>query len=260
MAQPVLAADETCDALTADWRVIQRRGGHRYSIDDVAVAWLATKLRPEARRVVDLGCGLGSVLLMVAWRLPHARLLGVEAQPLSYDLALRNLALNECGDRARVIEGDLRDPLVIEHARADGPIDIVTGTPPYYRPGHAIVSPDTQRAYARVEMRGGIEAYTLAAAQLLAEDGLFVTVIKPERPDRLIPASNAAGLHVVVSVDLVKLPGQSPFLTLAAMSRTFTPHVRLSPIVTRDEQHNRTPEHVALRRHFGLATAEEESP
>src|SRR5262245_41566407 len=103
------ATDETCDALTADWRVIQRRRGHRYSIDDVAVAWLATTMRPGARRALDLGCGIGSVLLMVAWKLPHARLVGVEVEELSIDLARRNMGLNGCSDRVDLVHGDLRD-------------------------------------------------------------------------------------------------------------------------------------------------------
>ncbi|MCC7537264.1 MAG: methyltransferase [Deltaproteobacteria bacterium] len=257
MGLPELADEETCDALTAEWRVIQRRGGHRYSIDDVSVAWLATSLRPDARRVLDLGCGLGSVLLMTAWRLRDARLVGIEAQSQSFGLALRNLALNGCDDRVRVIHGDLRDAAVCESARRDGPFDLVTGTPPYYRPGRALVSPDTQRAYARVELRGGIEEYTLAAARVLADHGMFVTVLKPESPDRLAPAASAAGLHVVLLRDLVKSPGRPPFLTLAAMSPTPAPTERLAPIVTRDEHGRRTAEHVALRRHFGLSTTDD---
>jgi len=54
--------DLTDDALTDRVRVLQRRSGHRYSVDDVATAWLALRTMPEARACLDLGCGIGSVL------------------------------------------------------------------------------------------------------------------------------------------------------------------------------------------------------
>jgi tRNA1(Val) A37 N6-methylase TrmN6 len=41
--------------------------------------------------VLDLGCGIGSVLLMLAWRFPDAAVVGVEAQALSLDLARRSI-------------------------------------------------------------------------------------------------------------------------------------------------------------------------
>jgi tRNA1Val (adenine37-N6)-methyltransferase len=55
----------SCDALTADFRLFQRRRGHRFSLDDLATAWVAARARPDARVVLDLGCGVASVLLMV---------------------------------------------------------------------------------------------------------------------------------------------------------------------------------------------------
>ena len=80
------------DAIAGTFRVLQRVRGHRYSLDDVATAWEAARARPSAVRVLDLGCGLGSVLLMLAWKLPDARLVGVEAQDISLALARRNVA------------------------------------------------------------------------------------------------------------------------------------------------------------------------
>src|SRR5207302_1807729 len=104
---PVADDELTCDALTADFRLLQRRRGHRYSLDDLATAWVGARARPEARAVLDLGCGCGSVLLMVAWRLREARLFGVEAQEESAALARRSVELNGLGGRASIERGDL---------------------------------------------------------------------------------------------------------------------------------------------------------
>ncbi len=45
--------DITCDAITATFRLFQRRRGHRFSLDDLATAWEAARARPEASSVVD---------------------------------------------------------------------------------------------------------------------------------------------------------------------------------------------------------------
>src|SRR5262245_7239106 len=79
--------------LSGDWRILQRVRGHRWSLDDLVTAWAAaeeTAATPPAR-IVDLGCGIGAVLMMVAWRFPAARCVGIEAQAVSVDLARRSL-------------------------------------------------------------------------------------------------------------------------------------------------------------------------
>src|SRR5215510_4668330 len=95
-------SDLTDDALTERVRVAQRRGGHRYSFDDVVTAWVAARAVPSANTYLDLGCGLGSVLLMVADRVPGARAVGIEAQQESFELAKHNVERSWCADRVRV--------------------------------------------------------------------------------------------------------------------------------------------------------------
>ena len=94
LAAAVVQDELTSDAITASFRLLQRRRGHRFSLDDLATAWEAARARPEAQRYLDLGCGVGSVLLMVAWKLPAARVLGVEAQEISFALAKRRRRIN----------------------------------------------------------------------------------------------------------------------------------------------------------------------
>ena len=60
-------------------------------------------------RCLDLGCGIGSVLMMVAWQFPNATCLGVEAQTLSASMARRSLQYNGADDRVKVILKDLRE-------------------------------------------------------------------------------------------------------------------------------------------------------
>jgi len=60
-SEDALLADDplTDDLLTADFRLLQRKRGHRYSLDDVATAFEGARALPEAETVCDLGCGMG---------------------------------------------------------------------------------------------------------------------------------------------------------------------------------------------------------
>jgi tRNA1Val (adenine37-N6)-methyltransferase len=247
----------TDDALTASFRVWQRRGGHRYSLDDVLTAHEAVRAAPGARAVLDLGTGIGSVLLMVAWRLGEARLVGVEAQAESLGLARRNVERNGVGARVTLVHGDLRQRAV-QDAVGRGAFDLVTGTPPYFPPGTATPSPDAQRAHARHELRGGVEAYVRAAAVALAPGGRAVVCADARRPERVLGTAGEAGLVPLRRLDAVPRQGRKGPLfgvwTLARMEDV-SAEVELEvapPFVARDAEGRRTPEYLALREAFGL--------
>jgi tRNA1Val (adenine37-N6)-methyltransferase len=82
--------DITLDILAGRWRIFQLCRGHRFSTDDLLTAWTAVRARPEARRLLDLGAGLGSVGLLALWKLPtDGHLTMVEVQEVSHALARR---------------------------------------------------------------------------------------------------------------------------------------------------------------------------
>lgn len=123
--------------LTGHWRIFQRVGGHRWSTDDLVTAWWARKSWVECRgvdapapsRCLDLGCGIGSVLMMVAWQYPAARCTGIEAQRTSAAMARRSLRYNGADGRCVVHDGDIRDAAVLPDGTPR--FDLVTGTPPH---------------------------------------------------------------------------------------------------------------------------------
>jgi tRNA1Val (adenine37-N6)-methyltransferase len=265
--------DLTDDALTDRVRVLQRRRGHRYSVDDVATAWVAIRARPHAATHLDLGCGLGSVLLMVADRLPWLRAVGVEAQAGSFALAERNIARNGLAQRVSVYRIDLRDNDAMErsvhaHAMPERGFDVVTGTPPYKPLGSASVSPDSQRAYARVEMRGGVEAYLSAAARALAPQGVFVMCAETAQEARVQAGARAAGLRALQRLDVIPMQARKQRLfsvhcfvpDAAAASSEHAAPPQLERLVLRDAQGARTPASLALRSFFGLTIDARERP
>jgi tRNA1(Val) A37 N6-methylase TrmN6 len=245
------AGEDLCH-LTGDWRILQRVDGHRWSLDDLVTAWMATRARDEPpARGLDLGCGIGSVLLMLAWRFPAAAVVGVEAQPVSVDLARRSLAWNGCDDRCRVLAGDLRDERILAD---EAPFDLVTGTPPYLTPGTARESSRVQKGPCNFEHRGGIEAYAVAAARTLAPDGAFVVCEQASQDRRVHDAATAAGLAVTRTLPVVPRAGKAALFAVYEMRARAgaRPHEALDPLVVRGGHGARTEAFRALRHTMGL--------
>jgi tRNA1(Val) A37 N6-methylase TrmN6 len=196
-----LEPGETLDWLVGHWRIFQLERGHRFSTDDVLCAWYATSWAPRVERYCDLGSGIGSVALSVAWRLPAARVVTLEAQDVSRALADKSVRYNDVSDRFTLLHGDLRDLAVRESVRAAGGdprgFDLVTGTPPYWPVGTALPASHPQAVPARLEVRGDIADYARAAAELLAPGGAFTCVYQASQDARARRALADAGLVLV---------------------------------------------------------------
>jgi len=236
-------------ALTGDWRIFQRRRGHRYSTDDLLTAWYAAEIADRAERVLDLGAGIGSVALMCAWLFPEARVVGVEIQPMSAAMARASARLNGCQNRVGIIEADLRDESLDLPFR---PFDLVTATPPYIPLEAGVVSADPQRARSRLEFHGHIGDYALAAARFLAPSGWFVFVFLDRDRRRARKAIEAAGLFSIRERPVITRDGRVPFLRLFAAQRSKADRKVSPPLVIRDGQGNRTTEYQGVRTRLGM--------
>ncbi len=253
--RPELLPDEDEDLclLAGDWRILQKLRGHRWSMDDLVTAWIATQYAPvdTVHDALDLGCGIGSVLMMVAWSYPHARCVGVEAQAMSAGLARRSLAYNGADDRVQVHDGDLRDPGVLP---GDARFALITGTPPYFPQGAGTESAKAQCGPCRFEHRGGVEAYCEAAARHLRRGGVFVVCGAAGEDPRARDGAVRHGLAVWAHWEIVPREGAPALLGVwvlrhAAEVAAEEPRQRL---VVRDRAGQWTPAFRAVRAAMGM--------
>lgn len=249
-----LGDDETLSFLAGDFRLFQKRAGNRWSIDELVTAFVASRVAPPTIDAhLDLGCGVGSVLLLLAWRFPALHGVGVEAQAVSAALARRSIAFNGVGERVSVVEGDLRTVDLAER------FPLVTGTPPYFPVGSGAISERVQRAPAAFELRGGIEEYAEAASRFLREDGIFVVCngvkgnhSEPLRNERALAA---AGLTVVARLDVVPRAGKGVLFSVYTAQKGSVPgqsRPAVSTLVVRDAATRITDDFAAVREHFGM--------
>lgn len=170
--------DESVDALCGHFRIVQLKKGHRFSTDDLLTAWYATLCAPSPSRVLDLGSGIGTVAMTMAWKLQHVNFVTIEAQKISIALAKKSMAYNGLLDRVDLREGDFRSDALGE----DEKFDLITGTPPYWPESDGVVSLHEQKQACRFELRGDVSAYIKKAEEHLLPGGIFVFVF-PINPD-----------------------------------------------------------------------------
>lgn len=250
-SEPDELGELTSDAIAGSFRITQRRHGHRYSIDDVFTAYVGAEAKPDAQRCLELGSGIGSVLLMLCYKLPHATFLAIEAQRNSFRLLRENIAQNALGLRVEARHADLRHAVV----PALGHFDLVTGTPPYVSPRDATPSSDAQRAYARQEWRGGVEHYIEAGSRVLAPEGRLVVCGDARSPVRVGQAVLRTGLVILTQFDVSPREGRPALFSTYCLGwprAASEGGPKLHTFTARDSSGQRTEAYHALREYFGM--------
>ena len=257
--EPAVEPGETLDAISGHFRLFQLAKGHRFSTDDVLTAWYGTSWCPTARRVLDLGSGIGTVGMIAAWRLPGAHFVTVEAQTDSVRLAHKSAAWNGLVERYEIRTGDFRDAGVLGAAEL---FDLVLGSPPYFPPGSGVESEHPQKLACRFELRGTVADYCETAARHLAAGAVFACVfpVDPdEQTERVHAGARAAGLTIVRWRPVVLREGNRPLLGLFLMQRaTDLPEAMRQqpwaepPLVIRTSTGAVHPEYMAVKLAFGF--------
>ncbi len=86
--------EETLDEiLDGHFHVFQKKRGYRFSLDSILLSHFVF-LKPRAC-AIDLGCGSGIILLLLAKRFPHISCSGLEIQEELAALAQKNVDFNK---------------------------------------------------------------------------------------------------------------------------------------------------------------------
>src|SRR5512135_1063953 len=202
-----ITGSETADILSCSLRILQERGGHRVASDDVLLAWAAIRARPDARRILELGSGKGTVALLLLRCLTTAKVVGIEAYEPHHKLAVRNAALNGLTERYDARYGDLREPRILD---GEAPFDLICGAPPYLPVGSGILPKNPGRAVGRFELRGGVEAYAATAVRHVADGAPVVLLMDGRGRARAESAVSAAGLFACTRIAVRPRPERAP--------------------------------------------------
>jgi tRNA1Val (adenine37-N6)-methyltransferase len=179
--------------------VCQHRDGYRFGLDSVLLGVGAAHL--ARRRVLDACCGSGVVgLTVLAARglVPTPtdgaalEVVGVELQEGLAALAAQNAQRNGVEGAYRVLRMDARALRAEEHGR----FDLILLNPPYFRPGESVPNPDPERAQARHELAGDLEALLDGCRRVLAPNGRLRLVYPAGKLPRVMEAVRGGKLKV----------------------------------------------------------------
>lgn len=162
----------------------------RISTDSMVLADFC-RIRPGSH-VLDLGCGCGTLGLLLLGADRTLRVCGVEIQEAAARQAEKNAQANGLSDRLCVVCGDLRQTHV---QIAPGSFDYVLSNPPYYPPGSGRLCAQDSLSAARSELYCSLPELCAAAARALRWGGRFFLVHKPERLVDLMTGLRAARLE-----------------------------------------------------------------
>jgi tRNA1Val (adenine37-N6)-methyltransferase len=139
---------------------------------------------------------------------PSATLVGVEVQEISFTLASATIKQNNLEHRVHLIRNDLRDPNLLPPGSK---FDLITGSPPYLPIGKGVQSPNSQKAGARIELKGSVYEYCETARRYLAPGGIFCFVMVTTDP-RTEDAPTRHGLKVIEKWDYTFKEGRNPYI------------------------------------------------
>lgn len=216
-------ADETLDDLQRDGlRLIQKRDGFRFGEDTVLLAAFAASLIKPAERplqVADLGAGSGALSLLLAARLPHARITGVEISPRPLSVFARNIELNGLQQRLHALAGDIREPGLLPRAS----LDLIVSNPPYREPHRHLKRPSTGDLDLDTELSRAHDMTTLNSVDLIRSSagwlkpgGWLALVQRPAQLPSLLAAMRDHRIEPCLLRSVVPLPGRKPSAILLA--------------------------------------------
>lgn len=161
----------------------------KLSQDSVVLSSFARVKKNE--RLLDLGCGIGVLTLLMLLRCPGSRATGLEITEGAAELARRNLTLNNMDDRGEIMTCDMRDFPKDRY----GAYDVCISNPPYFDPGRGFSSQTDILATARNERSGDIRDVCRTAGNALKWGGRFYVCYPPVRLADLMEALRASKLE-----------------------------------------------------------------
>lgn len=170
-------------------------------------------------RVCDLGCGAGTLLLLLLAREPTLSVLGVELHPGAAAQARKNLADNALP--GEISTGDLA---MVENLPPAGSCDLAVSNPPYFPAGSG-----GDGGTARMEHGCTLDELCGAAARILKNGGRFALVHRPERLCDLMCNLRAHGLEPKRMRLLRHSPDHTPSAVLLEAVKQGRPGLDIEP-------------------------------
>lgn len=144
-------------------------------------------------QVIDLGTGAGIIPFLLASKSRAKRITGVEIDRGACSVFERNIADNGLDGMVGAVLSDYRD---LKSIFNEGSFSLVVANPPYIKAGAGRVSPKTERAAARSEVKGSLKELIDISKYLAGEKGRIAYVFPVARLFEMLDEVRGTGLKV----------------------------------------------------------------
>ena len=159
-------------------KIYQDPDSFNFSTDSMLLADFAS-IPARVKNICDLCTGNAPIPLYFSLR-TKAKIIGVEVQEHSYDLAIKSVEENKLENQIEIINDNL---INVSEKIGKNKFDLVTCNPPFFKVGNNRINPNDAKAVARHEILANLDDIVKEAARLLNSKGIFSMV---HRPDRLL--------------------------------------------------------------------------
>ncbi len=156
---------------------------YHFSLDSIHLArFVATQLESRtdlgSLRVLDLCAGCGVIGMELSWHLQAIRQIDfVEIQDIYTEYFYQNIAnINrpELQFRWHLLNYD-----ELHKEQWEGKFDLTVSNPPYFKPGHGVLSPSKFKNRCRFYLDSSFQNYIRALANSLANNGKAYFLLRP---------------------------------------------------------------------------------
>lgn len=161
----------------------QPRKGYRAGIDAVL---LAAVVHPKlGDKILEIGAGVGTVMLCIAAHCPAANITGVEIQEDLVSICQENIKDNHFEDRINILQGDLSNPPVLLKPNT---YDHVISNPPFHDYGPQAGNDIKTKSLSRHVSNVTLQDWIIGCLRFVKPRGLLTLI---HRADQLDDSLNA---------------------------------------------------------------------
>lgn len=169
------------------FRIEQGNSAMKVGIDSVMLGSWASA--PNARNILDIGCGTGLLSLMLAQRNTSAIIVGVEIDNNAIVDAEANISSSKWKSRISITRSSFQSFA----KQTQQKFDLIISNPPFFDGSNLPLN--NSRIIARHDISLGMQELIDGSVELLSEDGVLSVIYPSDRIVSFIDYAKQKGLH-----------------------------------------------------------------
>ncbi len=213
-------------------KIIQNKDGFCFGIDSILLSDFAKEI-PNNAKVIDLGTGTGIISILLCKKTQLSKIIGIEIQKEVYELAKRNIKLNNLENKFELINENIKN---LEKILEKNSYDAIVTNPPYKKENTGLTNENKLKLISRHEIEANLEDFIQISTKLLKNNGIFYMVHRPERLTDIIESLRKNKLEPKVLQLVYPKINKQPTMILIKAIKNAKPFLKIKePLIIYNE-------------------------